>query len=148
MLLSHGSGLILFLPLVLVQNEYTSIRKYLFRATHIEKLTTAMFLHSHHCLPSITSKILFFPRLPCHPCAIKHESSACISNKARTMECTAPAHTSSLGPCGIHESHSAWSILPRILVKICTITEEIKDGKVISSYEHVQPCFITRAAKA
>ncbi|KAI4556365.1 hypothetical protein MJT46_014988 [Ovis ammon polii x Ovis aries] len=87
-------------------------------------------------------------KLPCHPCAIKHESSACISNKARTMECTAPAHTSSLGPCGIHESHSAWSILPRILVKICTITEEIKDGKVISSYEHVQPCFITRAAKA
>uniref|UniRef100_A0A8C6G1I8 Keratin 39 n=1 Tax=Moschus moschiferus TaxID=68415 RepID=A0A8C6G1I8_MOSMO len=67
---------------------------------------------------------------------------------ARTMEFTAPVHTSSLGPCGIHESRSACSILPRILVKICTITEEIKDGKVISSHEHVQPCFITRTAKA
>ncbi|KAB0367024.1 hypothetical protein FD755_020348 [Muntiacus reevesi] len=87
-------------------------------------------------------------KLPCHPCAIKHEPSACISSKARTMECTAPVHTSSLGPCGIHESRSACSILPRILVKICTITEEIKDGKVISSHEHVQPCFITRTAKA
>uniref|UniRef100_A0A8C6MN99 Keratin 39 n=1 Tax=Moschus moschiferus TaxID=68415 RepID=A0A8C6MN99_MOSMO len=70
-------------------------------------------------------------KLPCHPCAIKHEPSACISS-----------------PCGIHESRSACSILPRILVKICTITEEIKDGKVISSHEHVQPCFITRTAKA
>ncbi|ELR53640.1 Keratin, type I cytoskeletal 39, partial [Bos mutus] len=87
-------------------------------------------------------------KLPCHPCAIKHEPSACISSKARTMECTAPVHTSSLGPCGIHESRSACSILPRILVKICTITEEIKDGKVISSHKHVQPCFITRTAKA
>ncbi|KAJ8781555.1 hypothetical protein J1605_011054 [Eschrichtius robustus] len=37
--------------------------------------------------------------------------------------------------------------LLRILVKICTITEEIKDGRVISSHEHVQPCFITRTAK-
>ncbi|OWK13869.1 hypothetical protein Celaphus_00001300, partial [Cervus elaphus hippelaphus] len=87
-------------------------------------------------------------KLPCHPCAIKHEPSACISSKARAMECTAPVHTSSLGPCGIQESRSACSILPRILVKICTITEEIKDGKVISSHEHVQPCFITRTAKA
>lgn len=107
-----------------------------------------MFLHSHHCFPSITSKILFFPRLPCHPCAIKHEPSACLSSKARTMECTAPVHTSSLGPCGIHGSRSTCCLLPRILVKICTITEEIKDGKVISSHEHVQPCFITRTAKA
>ena len=87
-------------------------------------------------------------KLPCHSCAIKHEPSACISSKARTMECTAPVHTSSLGPCGIHESRSPCSILPRILVKICTITEEIKDGKVISSHKHVQPCFITRTAKA
>ncbi|KAB0398617.1 hypothetical protein E2I00_013863 [Balaenoptera physalus] len=52
-----------------------------------------------------------------------------------------------LTPCGIHESHGACRTLLRILVKICTITEEIKDGRVISSHEHVQPCFITRTAK-
>ncbi|XP_036738719.2 keratin, type I cytoskeletal 39 [Manis pentadactyla] len=84
--------------------------------------------------------------LPCYPCAAKCEPSMCTSSKARAMECTAPVDISSSGPCGIHKACNVCRALPRILVKICTITKEIKDGKVISSHEHVQPCFITRAA--
>ncbi|XP_010958733.2 keratin, type I cytoskeletal 39 [Camelus bactrianus] len=86
-------------------------------------------------------------KLPCHPCATKCEPSICTSSKARATECTAPVCTSSSAPHGIQESCGDCRTLPRILVKICTITKEIKDGKVISSYEHVQPCFITRTAK-
>ncbi|XP_057569800.1 keratin, type I cytoskeletal 39 [Hippopotamus amphibius kiboko] len=86
-------------------------------------------------------------KLPCHPCATKCEPSTCTSSKAEAMECTAPVHTASSSTHGILKSHSARRTLPRILVKICTITEEIKDGKVISSHKHVQPCFITKTAK-
>ncbi|KAM9044791.1 LOW QUALITY PROTEIN: keratin, type I cytoskeletal 39 [Megaptera novaeangliae] len=80
-------------------------------------------------------------KLPCHSCATKCEPSTCISSKARAL-----VHTSSSPPVR-YTSPSACRSLLRILVKICTITEEIKDGRVISSHEHVQPCFITRTAK-
>lgn len=83
---------------------------------------------------------------PCYPCATKCEPSPWTSYKSGAMECTAPVCTSS-APCGLKEHCSACGPLSRILVKICTITKEIKDGKVISSYEHVQPCFIIRPAK-
>ncbi|ELK01532.1 keratin, type I cytoskeletal 39 [Pteropus alecto] len=85
---------------------------------------------------------------PCNPCATKWEPSTCTSSKARAMECTAPVYTSSSAPRGIPEPCSTCRALSRLLVKIRTITKEIKDGKVISSHEHVQPCFIIRAAKA
>ncbi|XP_008592610.1 PREDICTED: keratin, type I cytoskeletal 39 [Galeopterus variegatus] len=85
-------------------------------------------------------------KLPCNPCATKCEASTCTSCKARAMECTTPVYTSSV-PRGIPEPCRAYGPLSRILVKICTITKEIKDGKVISSHEHVQPCFITRPAR-
>ncbi|XP_021032782.1 keratin, type I cytoskeletal 39 [Mus caroli] len=81
-------------------------------------------------------------RLPCNPCATKWEPSC----QARAMECFTPVYTSSSLP-GIHKPCRASGPPSRILVKICTITKEIKDGKVISSYEHVQPCYITRATK-
>ncbi|KAF6298814.1 keratin 39 [Rhinolophus ferrumequinum] len=87
-------------------------------------------------------------KLPCNPCATKCEPSPCTSSKARAMEGTAPAHTSSSDPRGLPEPSSACRALPLLLVKICTITKEIKDGKVIRSHEHVQPCFIIRAARA
>ncbi|KAF0874154.1 keratin, type I cytoskeletal 39 [Crocuta crocuta] len=84
-------------------------------------------------------------KLPCNPCATKCEPSS----MASTMECTAPAYnTSSSASCGTHEPCGAYRVLPQILVKIFTITQEIRDGKIISSHEHMQPCFITRIAKA
>ncbi|NP_001333087.1 keratin, type I cytoskeletal 39 [Equus przewalskii] len=85
-------------------------------------------------------------KLPCNPCATKCEPSTCISRKARAIECTAPVYTSSSAPRGVRKPCRARGGLSRILVKICTITKEIKDGKVISSHEHVRPCFITRPA--
>ncbi|KAH0501103.1 keratin, type I cytoskeletal 39 [Microtus ochrogaster] len=84
----------------------------------------------------------FDGRLPCNPCATKCEPS----RQARAMECFAPVYTSSSLP-GIHKPCNASGPPSRILVKICTLTKEIKDGKVISSHEHVQPCYITRLAK-
>ncbi|KAM6163590.1 keratin, type I cytoskeletal 39 [Rhynchocyon petersi] len=91
-------------------------------------------------------------RLPSHPCATKCDLSTCTSCKAKAMECTTPVYTlcspcTSSAPCGTHEPCRAFELLPRLLVKICTITKEIKDGKVISSHEHVQPCYITRFAR-
>ncbi|XP_029784581.1 keratin, type I cytoskeletal 39 [Suricata suricatta] len=84
-------------------------------------------------------------KLPCNPCATTCDPSS----KASTMECTAPAYnTSSSASRGTHESCGVCRILPQILVKICTITQEIRDGKIISSHEHVQPCYITRIVKA
>ncbi|XP_006832664.1 PREDICTED: keratin, type I cytoskeletal 39 [Chrysochloris asiatica] len=91
-------------------------------------------------------------KLPCNPCATKCDARTCTSFKARATECTAPVHVpcsccaSSASTTG-HEPCSVCRSLPRILVKICTTTQEIKDGKVISSHEHVQPCYITRLAK-
>ncbi|XP_004434569.1 PREDICTED: keratin, type I cytoskeletal 39 [Ceratotherium simum simum] len=85
-------------------------------------------------------------KFACNPCAIKCEPSTCTFSKARAKECTSPIYMSS-APREICEPCSACGALSRILVKICTITKEIKDGKVISSHEHVQPCFITRPAK-
>ncbi|XP_020010489.2 keratin, type I cytoskeletal 39 [Castor canadensis] len=85
-------------------------------------------------------------KLPCNPCATKYEPSTGTPCKTKAMECTAPATTSPV-PRGILKHHSAYGPPPRILVKICTITKEIKDGKVISSHEHVQPCYIIRPAK-
>ncbi|XP_025715197.1 keratin, type I cytoskeletal 39 [Callorhinus ursinus] len=83
-------------------------------------------------------------KLPCNLCATKCE----LSSKASAIECTAPVYsTSSSAPRGTHEPCSAYRVLPRILVKICTITQEIKDGKIISSHEHVQPCFIIRTVR-
>ncbi|XP_041499969.1 keratin, type I cytoskeletal 39 [Microtus oregoni] len=84
----------------------------------------------------------FDGRLPCNPCATKWEPS----RQARAMECFAPVYTLSSLP-GIHKPCNASGPPSRILVKICTLTKEIKDGKVISSHEHVQPCYITRLAK-
>ncbi|XP_059125671.1 keratin, type I cytoskeletal 39 [Peromyscus eremicus] len=81
-------------------------------------------------------------RLPCNPCATKCEPSC----QAGAMECFAPIYTSSCLPW-IHKPCNASGPPSRILVKICTITKEIKDGKVISSHEHVQPCYIIRPAK-
>ncbi|XP_007940280.1 keratin, type I cytoskeletal 39 [Orycteropus afer afer] len=91
-------------------------------------------------------------KLPCKPCATKCDPSTCTSSKARVVERTAPvctscSHCASSAPHGICEPCSACRTLPWILVKICTTTKEIKDGKVISSHEHVQPCYITRSAK-
>ncbi|XP_003414491.1 keratin, type I cytoskeletal 39 [Loxodonta africana] len=87
-------------------------------------------------------------KFPCNPRATKCNSSC----ETKAMECTAPVYTScsqcaALAPRGICEPCNTCRPLPRILVKICTITKEIKDGKVISSHEHVQPCYITRPAK-
>uniref|UniRef100_A0A8D0S4T7 IF rod domain-containing protein n=1 Tax=Sus scrofa TaxID=9823 RepID=A0A8D0S4T7_PIG len=87
-------------------------------------------------------------KLPCHPCATKYQPSTCTSSKTRAVEHTARPHTPPSDPCGIPEARAACRDLSRILIKICTTTKEIKDGKVISSHEHVQPCFITRTAKA
>ncbi|XP_037348337.1 keratin, type I cytoskeletal 39 [Talpa occidentalis] len=78
-------------------------------------------------------------KLPCNPCATNCESSTCTPSKTRVMEHAAPH--------GRHESCNPYRALSRLLVKICTLTEEFQDGKVISSYEHVQPCYITRLAK-
>ncbi|KAM9210065.1 keratin, type I cytoskeletal 39 [Dugong dugon] len=91
-------------------------------------------------------------KLPCNPCATKCDLSTCTSCKTKAMECTAPVYTScsrcaSSAPRGIREPCNACRPLPLILVKICTITKEIKDGKIISSHEHVQPCYITRTAR-
>ncbi|KAM5212690.1 keratin, type I cytoskeletal 39 [Hipposideros larvatus] len=86
-------------------------------------------------------------KLPCNPCATKCQPSVCTCSKARAMKGTAPAHTSSSDSRGLPEPCIAYRALPPLLVKIRTITKEIKDGKVICSHEHVQPCFIIRAAK-
>ncbi|XP_036124318.1 keratin, type I cytoskeletal 39 [Molossus molossus] len=86
--------------------------------------------------------------LPCNPCATKCEPSLCTIGAARAMECTAPVYTASPARGGMPEPCCTCRVLPRLLVKICTITQEIQDGKVISSHEHVQPCFIFRAARA
>ncbi|KAK2505273.1 hypothetical protein MC885_008139 [Smutsia gigantea] len=102
--------------------------------------------------PNTVQPLVVMPKqhgdtLPCNQCTTKCEPSVCPSSKARAMEFTAPVDISSSAPCGIHKPCNVCRALPRILVKICTITKEIKDGKVISSHEHVQPCFITRAAQ-
>ncbi|XP_071459960.1 keratin, type I cytoskeletal 39 [Marmota flaviventris] len=85
-------------------------------------------------------------KLPCNPCATQCKPSTCTSSKPSTVECTAPVFTSS-APNGILKRYNVCGPPSRILVKICTITKEIQDGKVISSHEHVQPCFIPRLAK-
>ncbi|XP_054449671.1 keratin, type I cytoskeletal 39 [Pteronotus mesoamericanus] len=87
-------------------------------------------------------------KLPSDPCATKCEPSICTARKARAMECTVPVYASSSAPCATPEPCGACRVLTPLLAKIRTITKEIKDGKVISSYEHVQPCFIIRAARA
>ncbi|XP_006889546.1 PREDICTED: keratin, type I cytoskeletal 39 [Elephantulus edwardii] len=89
-------------------------------------------------------------KFPCNPCANKCDLSTCTSCKARVMERLCFASRSlcmSSAPCGVHVICNACKPLPRILVKICTITKEIQDGKVISSHEHVQPCYITRPVR-
>ncbi|XP_003786425.1 keratin, type I cytoskeletal 39 [Otolemur garnettii] len=85
-------------------------------------------------------------KLLCNSCATKYELCTCIPYKARAMEYVAPVCTASAPPA-VREPCSICGALSRILVKICTITKEIQDGKVISSHEHVQPYFITRPAK-
>ncbi|KAF6094559.1 keratin 39 [Phyllostomus discolor] len=82
-------------------------------------------------------------KLPCNPCATECEPPVCTA-----MECAAPAHMAPSAPRGTPEPCGACRALTHLLGKICTVTKEIKDGKVISSYEHVQPCFIIRAAQA
>ncbi|KAM8819051.1 keratin, type I cytoskeletal 39 [Rhynchonycteris naso] len=86
-------------------------------------------------------------KLPCNPCVTKCEPFICTTSETRAMECTAPIYTSSSAPRGIPEPCSTCKALPLLLVKIRTITKEIQDGKVISSHEHVQHCFIIRAAR-
>ncbi|XP_012892686.1 PREDICTED: keratin, type I cytoskeletal 39 [Dipodomys ordii] len=87
-------------------------------------------------------------KFPCKPCATKCEPSADMSQRTRAVECTAAPVYSSSVPHGLLQPCRACGPPSRILVKIHTITKEIKDGKVISSHEHVQPCYITRSARA
>ncbi|KAM5310372.1 keratin, type I cytoskeletal 39 [Glossophaga mutica] len=87
-------------------------------------------------------------KLPCNSCATECEPSVCTASRAGAMECTAPMYTAPAAPLGTSEPCGACRALTHLLGKICTVTKEIKDGKVISSYEHVQPCFIVRAAQA
>ncbi|KAM4843284.1 keratin, type I cytoskeletal 39 [Thomomys bottae] len=87
-------------------------------------------------------------KFSCKPCATKCDSSTDTSQRTRALECTAaPVYLSSV-PRGILKPCRTCGPPSQILVKICTITKEIKDGKVISSHEHVQPCYIPRAVKA
>uniref|UniRef100_A0A8C5L946 Keratin 39 n=1 Tax=Jaculus jaculus TaxID=51337 RepID=A0A8C5L946_JACJA len=79
--------------------------------------------------------------LPCNPCATR-----CTPCTAGAMEHAVAGHSSSVLPA-THKPCSASGLPSQILVKIHTITKEIKDGKVISSYEHVQPCYIPRSTK-
>ncbi|XP_010613359.1 keratin, type I cytoskeletal 39 [Fukomys damarensis] len=82
-------------------------------------------------------------KLPWNPCTTQSEPSVRVTSKARARECPALVYASS----ALTGTPKTCGPLPRILVKICTITKEIKDGKVVSSSEHVQPCYITRPAK-
>ncbi|XP_072494240.1 keratin, type I cytoskeletal 39 [Notamacropus eugenii] len=61
-------------------------------------------------------------RLPCNPCVTERKPSPCMPSN----------------PCNFCSS------LPAILARIYTLTQEFQDGKVISSREHVQPCYIPR----
>ncbi|XP_036611226.1 keratin, type I cuticular Ha4-like [Trichosurus vulpecula] len=88
-------------------------------------------------------------RLPCNPCATECKPSPCNPCTSRTMECMAPAYIESR-PCNSSVCNvrakpcNFYSSLPAILARIYTLTQEFQDGKVISSREHVQPCFIPR----
>ena len=109
-----------------------------------EKLPTAIVFYHHITFPQSQVKFWFFSRLLCNPCATKCEPSS----KASAMECTALVYnTPSSDSRRTQEPCCAYRVLPRILVKICTITQEIQDGKIISSHEHVQPCFLIRIAR-
>ncbi|XP_036985656.2 keratin, type I cytoskeletal 39 [Artibeus jamaicensis] len=87
-------------------------------------------------------------KLPCNPCATKPGPAICTASKGGAMECAAPVCAAPSAPRGTPEPCGACRALTHLLAKICTVTKEIKDGKVISSYEHVQPWFIIRAAQA
>ncbi|XP_047701698.1 keratin, type I cuticular Ha6 [Prionailurus viverrinus] len=63
-------------------------------------------------------------KLPAHPCATECKPSVRVPYVS-TVPC-APAV-----PCGP---------APQVSTQIRTITEEIRDGKVVSSREHLQPC--------
>ncbi|XP_038531118.1 keratin, type I cuticular Ha6 [Canis lupus baileyi] len=63
-------------------------------------------------------------KLPAHPCATEGKPSIRVPYVS-TVPC-APAV-----PCGP---------APQVSTQIRTITEEIRDGKVVSSREHLQPC--------
>ncbi|XP_004633794.1 keratin, type I cytoskeletal 39 [Octodon degus] len=82
-------------------------------------------------------------KLLCNPCTTNPQPSICATRQARVWECPVPVCTART-PAVMRKTCGLPS---RILVKICTITKELKDGKVISSYEHVQPCYITRPAR-
>ncbi|XP_074077059.1 keratin, type I cuticular Ha4-like [Macrotis lagotis] len=91
-------------------------------------------------------------RLPCNPCASECKSSPCMPCKSQTMECTTPVYVPHRpgNPCAPSvcnvraKSSNLCSVLPGILARIYTLTQEFQDGKVISSREYVQPCFIPR----
>ncbi|XP_027728877.1 keratin, type I cuticular Ha4-like [Vombatus ursinus] len=88
-------------------------------------------------------------RLPCNPCATECKPSPCMPCISRTMECTAPSYVTcrpcNSSVCNVRaKPRDFYSSLPRILARIYTLTQEFQDGKVISSREHVQPCFIPR----
>ncbi|XP_012403787.1 keratin, type I cuticular Ha4 [Sarcophilus harrisii] len=91
-------------------------------------------------------------RLPCNPCAMECKPSPCMPCKSQTLECMTPVDIS-CKPCNPCVSSvcnarakpcSFYSTLPGILARIYTLTQEFQDGKVISSREYVQPCFIPR----
>ncbi|XP_028931100.1 keratin, type I cuticular Ha4 [Ornithorhynchus anatinus] len=87
-------------------------------------------------------------KLPSNPCARESTVSTCPPCKPCAIECTAPtqaacepcnlcAPPASLGKCMPCKTCTP---APRIIVKIFTIIEEIRDGKVISTQKLVQPC--------
>ncbi|XP_039112697.1 keratin, type I cuticular Ha6 [Hyaena hyaena] len=63
-------------------------------------------------------------KLPAHPCATECKPAVRVPY-VPSVPC-APAV-----PCGV---------VPQVSTQIRTITEEIRDGKVVSSREHLQPC--------
>ncbi|XP_074121585.1 keratin, type I cytoskeletal 39 [Sminthopsis crassicaudata] len=91
-------------------------------------------------------------RLPCNPCAMECKPSLCMPCKSQTLECMTPVDISCkpCNPCVPSVCNARakpcnfYSTLPGILARIYTLTQEFQDGKVISSREYVQPCFIPR----
>lgn len=88
--------------------------------THLAHLMPCLFNVNVSPMPRCQTHLtrFHFLRLPAHPCA---------------TECKPAVRVPyiSTGPCAPGSQVSA---------QIRTITEEIRDGKIISSREHMQPC--------
>ncbi|XP_044532620.1 keratin, type I cuticular Ha4-like [Gracilinanus agilis] len=84
-------------------------------------------------------------KLPCNPCALECNPPPQRPCKVQDTECMVPVYV----PCKLCNLYAPsvcnlCSSLPGILARIYTLTQEVQDGKVISSREHVQPRFIPR----